>query len=149
MAKFQRMTEQRRLILHVLRSTTSHPTADWVYERVREGLPNVSLGTIYRNLRALVDMGEALELNYGSGHDRFDGNPIPHYHFRCEVCSRVYDIQLPYNQQLDTEANRLFPGMVRGHRLEFFGTCPECQIAAGESPPSDPKSEMPGPTAYR
>ncbi len=145
MSKFQRMTEQRRLILQVLRSTTSHPTADWVYERVRERLPNVSLGTIYRNLRALVVMGEALELNYGSGHDRFDGNPKPHYHFRCDACGKVYDIPLPYDVQLDAAASKLFSGTVRGHRLEFYGTCSECEAAGIEprlpeqyTPPPEP-----------
>ena len=62
MSGFQRMTEQRRLILEALRSTTCHPTADWIYERVREKLPHISLGTIYRNLRTLVQMGEIMQL---------------------------------------------------------------------------------------
>lgn len=124
---FQRMTEQRRLILEVLRSTTSHPTADWVYERVRAKLPNVSLGTIYRNLRSLVEMGEVLELDFGSGQDRFDGNPAPHYHFRCQGCGRVFDLPLANQPHLDVEAATLFPGRVMGHRLEFFGLCPNCQ----------------------
>lgn len=131
MIGFQRMTEQRRLILQVLRSTTSHPTADWVYEHVRAKLPRVSLGTIYRNLRALVEIGEALELDFGSGQDRFDGNPEPHYHFRCQKCGRVFDLPLPQKPGLEAEAAKLFPGKILGHRLEFFGYCPDCQ---GELP---------------
>jgi Fe2+ or Zn2+ uptake regulation protein len=121
------MTEQRRTILEVLRSTTSHPTADWVYEQVRVKLPNVSLGTIYRNLRALVEMNEALELDFGSGQDRFDGNPQPHYHFRCLDCGRVLDVPMPNHPELEREAAKLFPGKITGHRLEFFGLCPDCQ----------------------
>lgn len=128
MGSFQRMTEQRRLILEVLRGTTCHPTADWIYERVRESLPNVSLGTIYRNLRSLVKMGEILQLNYGSGQDRYDGNPEAHYHFRCERCGCVSDVQMPYKIELDqrvTEGHAV--DKVLGHRLEFFGLCAECR----------------------
>lgn len=126
MGGFQRMTEQRLLILEALRSTTSHPTADWVYERVRESLPHVSLGTIYRNLRSLVRMGEVLQLSYGSGQDRFDGNPTRHYHFRCSQCGRVSDIKLPYKSELDALAARTCSGVITSHRLEFVGVCTEC-----------------------
>lgn len=128
MGGFQRMTEQRRLILEVLRSTTSHPTADWIYERVREQLPNVSLGTIYRNLRSLANMDEVLQLSYGSGQDRYDGNPKAHYHFRCSQCGCVSDVQLPYEHELDRRATHACSGRVTGHRLEFVGVCSSCSI---------------------
>lgn len=124
---FQRMTEQRRLILEVLRSTDCHPTADWVYEHVRAKLPTISLGTIYRNLRALAAMGMALELDFGSGQDRFDGNPEPHYHFRCQDCGRLFDLPLALRPNLDAEAAKRFPGRILGHRLEFYGQCADCQ----------------------
>ena len=75
---FIRMTKQRKLILDVLRSTKSHPTADWIYEKVRQEIPNISLGTIYRNLNILRDMGEIMELDYGSKYSRFDGNAENH-----------------------------------------------------------------------
>ncbi len=129
---FQRMTEQRRLILEVLQSTDCHPTADWVYEHVRAKLPTISLGTIYRNLRALAAMGMALELNFGSGQDRFDGNPEPHYHFRCQDCGRVFDLLMPENSDLETEAARVFSGQIWGHRLEFYGRCADCQHAVSD-----------------
>ncbi len=133
MSGFQRMTEQRRLILKVLQSTDCHPTADWVYEQVRKELPNVSLGTIYRNLRALVEMDMALELCFGSGQDRFDGNRQPHYHFRCRHCGRVFDLPIPRKPELDLEAAEYFPGKIRGHRLEFFGHCQECEEELAKS----------------
>ena len=56
--------KQREVILSVLRGTDTHPTADWVYQEVRKELPNISLGTIYRNLRILVESGQALELSF-------------------------------------------------------------------------------------
>ena len=78
---FVRKTKQRGAILRVLRNTDTHPTADWVYQEVRKEMPHVSLGTIYRNLKTLVEMGEVQELCYGSSYTRFDGNPHRHYHF--------------------------------------------------------------------
>ncbi|NLY53145.1 MAG: transcriptional repressor [Firmicutes bacterium] len=121
------MTEQRRLILEALRSTTCHPTADWIYERVREKLPHISLGTIYRNLRTLVQMGEIMQLDYGSGQDRFDGNPEPHYHFRCCQCGAVSDVEIPYAHEFDVKAAPHCSGTITGHRLEFVGECNQCK----------------------
>ena len=72
---FIRKTKQRELILKTLRSTDTHPTADWIYEQVKKEMPNISLGTVYRNLGILKESGEILELNYGSKYSRYDGNP--------------------------------------------------------------------------
>jgi Fur family peroxide stress response transcriptional regulator len=123
---FIRRTKQRELILEVLKGTTCHPTADWVYEKVREELPSISLGTVYRNLRSLVEAGEVLELTFGSSFSRFDGNPENHYHFACEECGQVSDIDFPLQEELEKrveESNRL---KVHTHRLEFYGICQEC-----------------------
>lgn len=123
---FVRMTNQRRVILGVLRGTTCHPTADWIYERVREQLPNVSLGTVYSNLRRLTEMGEIMELNFGSSYSRFDGNPCNHYHFTCDTCDTVSDLPIPLQEQIEGEVAKA-GFKVTHHRLEFYGTCPECQ----------------------
>ncbi|NLM69292.1 MAG: transcriptional repressor [Firmicutes bacterium] len=123
---FIRKTKQREVILSVLRSTKCHPTADWIYQEVRKELPNVSLGTIYRNLKALTEMGEILELSYGSTYSRFDGNPDNHYHFVCEECGKVYDVDIPVNNEIDTQLEDKYGVKVNLHRLEFYGTCREC-----------------------
>jgi len=128
---FQRMTRQRRLILEVLRNTTSHPTADWVYEQVRRYIPNISLGTVYRNLKLLTEMGEIQELNYGSTHSRFDANIQPHYHFTCKVCGRCFDVDMEVRAQLEREAAARTGFKVDYHRLEFYGTCEECLRKTG------------------
>lgn len=122
-----RMTKQRRQILNVLRSTDTHPTADWIYEQVKRKIPNISLGTVYRNLNLLADMGEILILDYGSTYSRFDGNPESHYHFKCENCERVFDIKIPMNNQLNQEISKKTPYIVTSHRTEFYGICPDCQ----------------------
>jgi len=123
---FVRKTKQRGAILRVLRNTDTHPTADWVYQEVRKEMPHVSLGTIYRNLKTLVEMGEVQELCYGSSYTRFDGNPHRHYHFVCNECGKIEDLELDCIDELNKVVAREVSGRVYDHRLEFYGTCAEC-----------------------
>ncbi|MFW6035110.1 MAG: Fur family transcriptional regulator [Halothermotrichaceae bacterium] len=125
--KKYRMTKQRKLILETLQSTDTHPTADWVYEKVKKEIPNISLGTVYRNLNLLADMGKIMVLNYGSSYSRFDGNPDNHYHFTCEKCEKVFDIDIPLDEELDKQVTEKTPYYVTKHRTEFYGLCPDCQ----------------------
>lgn len=127
MAKNTRMTKQRKAILRVLKNTESHPTADWIYEQVKKEIPNISLGTVYRNLNVLEEMGEIMVLDYGSSYSRYDGNPENHYHFKCENCGQVFDIEHSVIEDLNKRVNENTPFKVNTHRLEFYGLCPECQ----------------------
>ncbi len=122
-----RMTKQRQAILDVLKSTTSHPTADWIYEEVRKIIPNVSLGTIYRNLSILKEMGEIMELDFGSTYSRFDGNPVNHYHFCCTKCNQVIDLDIDIFDTIDQDVSQATGHIVNRHRLEFYGICKDCQ----------------------
>ncbi len=88
----RRNTYQRRIILDILKSTDIHPTADWIYEMARKEIPNISLGTVYRNLKILKEEGLIIELNDGK-QSRFDGRVDNHYHFKCEKCGHIYDIE--------------------------------------------------------
>lgn len=126
MQKAQRMTRQKRVIMEVLRSTRSHPTADWIYEQAKKQIPDLSLGTVYRNLNLLKEMGEILELNYGSTYSRFDGYPHHHYHFQCLDCGKIYDLELPDKFPAGQEERILDGHLVHSHRLEFYGRCSEC-----------------------
>lgn len=130
---FIRRTKQREVILRVLRGTRCHPTADWVYQEVRKELPNISLGTVYRNLKILTESGEALELSYGSSYSRFDGTASNHYHFVCERCGRVDDVPLPVDEEKDRQVEQLMGVKVRRHRLEFYGLCAGCRAEADGS----------------
>jgi Fur family transcriptional regulator, peroxide stress response regulator len=127
MEKATRMTKQKKIILDVLRSTKSHPTADWIYEQARKELPDISLGTVYRNLNLLRDMGEIMELNYGSTFSRFDGNPHNHYHFACKGCERVFDIEIPLANEMERNVEVISGFEVDFHRIEFYGSCDECK----------------------
>ncbi|MBI2874219.1 MAG: transcriptional repressor [Firmicutes bacterium] len=124
-----RNTRQRNAILRVLQSTKSHPTADWVYQQVRQEIPKISLGTVYRNLRLLSEKEQILELNYGSTFSRFDGNPNNHYHFVCRICGAVYDVELPLVRELDVKVSGDTGFKVENHRLEFYGICNPCLAA--------------------
>lgn len=84
-------SRQREAILSVLRSTDTHPTASWVYNKVKEQIPNISLGTVYRNLAELQKNGEIISLSVGDGHEHFDGDNSAHIHLHCRICGKIYD----------------------------------------------------------
>lgn len=121
-----RFTPQRQAILEFLLETMSHPTADEIYHHVKAKFPGVSLGTIYNTLNMLKEHGHLLELSYGDMSSRFDGNPQNHYHVVCLKCGRVNDVHRPLID-LDQEIMEKSGFKITGHRMEFYGTCPECR----------------------
>jgi len=123
-----RSTPARHLILECVRSTELHPTAEWVFRKVRRRMPRVSLGTVYRNLRLLVQAGLVVE-RAGPGGSRFDGNLSEHHHFTCVRCRRVFDLMEPVDQSLDRYVASGTGFEVLGHRIEFFGRCPHCSAS--------------------
>ncbi len=123
-------SRQRDAILNCLIERHDHPTADAVYASVREIYPNVSLGTVYRNLNLLADLGEIRRLNCGSGPERFDGDTHPHYHFICRECGQIQDLPMETFKQLDTRAQQHCGGRIDSHITYFYGTCQDCLSAA-------------------
>lgn len=121
-----RMTRQRKVILEELRKFTHHPSADEIYEVVRKRLPRISLGTVYRNLEVLSELGEIRKLEFGGTIKRFDGDPEEHYHIRCNLCDRVDNVPMPHLEDIEARINLQTDYRIIGHRLEFFGLCPEC-----------------------
>jgi Fur family ferric uptake transcriptional regulator/Fur family peroxide stress response transcriptional regulator len=130
MEKNRRMTRQKRVILELLRSSDSHPTAEWIYEKARERIPEISLGTVYRNLNLLKELGEIMELSFGV-YKCYDGTAVNHYHYRCRVCHRVYDVDMPLLDQLSGLTETSDGHHIETHRLEFSGVCKACLEAAG------------------
>lgn len=124
--KQKRMTKQKALIWDILSKTKSHPTADWVYAEARKEMPNISLGTVYRNLQLLVADGMAKELNYGKGFSRFDANTGQHYHFVCQHCGRIEDITPSLKEDMITTMQTHVHGKIQRYRLEFYGICEQC-----------------------
>ncbi len=122
-----RNSKQRNEILIVLKSTNRHPTADWIYEQARKIIPNISLGTVYRNLKLLKEEGVILELDFAGTVGRFDGNTKDHQHFRCEQCGQVFDVDEPLHKRIDKRVAKQIGGQVFNHLLEFRGVCKDCQ----------------------
>jgi len=129
----RRNTRQRRVILEELQKLETHPSAATLYEIVRKRLPNVSLGTVYRNLELLTAAGMIQKLNTGGTEARFDWNPKQHYHVYCVQCGRVDDVhEAPGGSSLDIEVEEIQGFDILGHQLQFTGICPDCR-ASGRS----------------
>ena len=115
------------MILEELRKVKSHPSATALYEIVRKRLPNISLGTVYRNLEMLADTGVIRKLNTGQSEARFDDITDHHYHICCIECGRVDDlIDAPIDAKgMGVDEIQGFD--ILGHQLQFIGICPDCK----------------------
>lgn len=127
MSTVLKYSRQREAIRNFLCSRKDHPTAEVVYESLKKDFPHLSLGTVYRNLSLLVELGEAIKFPGLDGYDHFDGNPMPHYHFICNDCNAVIDLELPNMEELNSAAGKSFDGIITGHSAYFYGKCKNCQ----------------------
>lgn len=122
-----RYSRQREAIKNFLMTRRDHPTADVVYQSVRNEFPNISLGTVYRNLTLLAQLGEISRLRFDDGVDHFDYDTSPHCHFICRECGSVLDMEtdiLPGSAELE---GRYYDGnLIAGHVTWFYGSCVQC-----------------------
>lgn len=119
-------SRQRESIKNYLHNREDHPTADMVYSSIREQFPNISLGTVYRNLSLLVELGEIQKITT-EGADRFDARVAPHSHFVCRQCGSVLDVMIPLDNPAE-EVNRCWDqGEIEECRMDFFGICNHCK----------------------
>lgn len=119
-------SRQRDMIKEFLMGRKDHPTADVVYSNVRQENPNISMGTVYRNLTLLSDIGEIQRLRLGDGVDHFDADVSEHYHFVCQHCGSVIDLDMKNIDFIQKEAQENFDGMIAGHMTYFYGSCGNC-----------------------
>ena len=127
---------KRDAILSYLRSTDVHPSADMVYARLKPEIPDLSLGTVYRNLSMFRQQGVIASVGAVNGVERFDGNTMPHVHFICTDCSAVIDMpQMQVAEQMSRLAENQLGGRVAGCSLTFTGQCSECMknVKGGET----------------
>lgn len=124
-------SRQRDRIYQFLKRTETHPTAEAIFQAVRDTMPSISLGTVYRNLIILSKQGKIKELDFGEGLKRYDAMVKDHYHFYCESCGKVSDIMAsPFNDLNDRIQDR-FDGKIHSHKLDFSGVCAECTRSVG------------------
>ncbi len=123
MIKYSR---QRESIVNFLASRTDHPTAETIYLNIKKEFPNISLGTVYRNLSLLEEIGEIIKISTGIGPDHYDFNTKPHYHFICRNCGQVMDIDLYFADDLVTHVQESTDLTIESCSVSFTGLCPDC-----------------------
>lgn len=122
-----RNTQQRRLVLDMMKENYTHPTADEIYTQIRRRAPKVSRGTVYRNLNLLSEQGSIQRLTIPDGPDHYDCNTSSHYHFLCRGCSKVFDAPIPYDETLNQTPESMAGFNTESHWLILVGLCPDCQ----------------------
>ena len=124
--KALKFSRQRESIRECLKNRNDHPTADAVYVTISKDYPKISLGTVYRNLNLLADMGEIQRFSSGDGSEHFDYNIDPHYHFVCKACGAIIDMPLDLVCDTSDLLTAPFPGRVDSHTVFFYGECEDC-----------------------
>ena len=115
------------MILEELKKAVSHPTADEVFLMVRQRLPRISLGTVYRNLELLSENGMIQKLDWSGRQKRYDGNFENHYHIRCLNCGRVEDVLIKPLPVVEETFRPVTDYKIMGYRLEVLGLCANCK----------------------
>lgn len=117
----------RDRILELVKSTEAHPTASWVYDKLRGEFPSVAQGTVYRNLNILVSENFIKSIQFDDSTDHFDANTGKHYHFICEKCGAIRDLQIPFDPSLEHLVEEHTEYKINNHRLDFYGLCEKCK----------------------
>ena len=127
MERATRYSKKREAILTAIRGTRCHPSAEWVYQSLKPEHPDLSLGTVYRNLIFFQQWGEIQSVGVVKGQERFDGETRPHSHFICNSCGAVSDLEgIQVDTGLDQTVSRQYGFAVERHELTFYGRCPKC-----------------------
>lgn len=128
MERTTRYSKKREAILDVIRATKLHPSADWVYQQLKPTHPDLSLGTVYRNLSFFKEQGMVYCVGVVNGQERFDAVTDPHTHFICDHCGAVIDLpEIPVDSALDRQIGQQYGFSVSYHALVFHGKCKSCK----------------------
>ncbi|QSX06748.1 transcriptional repressor [Sedimentibacter sp. zth1] len=122
----KRNTIQGQLVLDAVKQLANHPTAEDVYNYVVQLHPNISKGTVYRNLNSLSEDGLLLKISVPDAADRFDQTTHMHYHIKCMNCGKFEDVELEYMSGIDDKVSKATKYNILGHDIVFKGVCSEC-----------------------
>lgn len=121
----RKFSRKREAIIDALRSTKTHPTAEWIYSRLKPHYPDLSLATVYRNLSLFIGEGSVISVGNVNGQERYDANVTPHPHFICDSCGEVIDMEESFDYSLPK--NISFPeGNIDYCEIVFHGKCNKC-----------------------
>jgi Fe2+ or Zn2+ uptake regulation protein len=136
-----KITPQRQSIFRVLHESTVHPTAEAVYDAVREEMPSISLRTVYQTLNDLAAMGEIQAIELGTGSARFDPHIGPHHHLVCEACGKVQDLEAEF-PGVTVPADNDFGFTVTATEIVFRGRCRDCAATAPDDDAGRPAARV-------
>jgi len=123
-------TFQRQVIYEAVVDSREHPTPELIYEQVRQRIPSISLGTIYKNVKTFLDSGVLKEVTLHHGSLRLESNMTPHHHLVCSSCKAIFDIEESAVEPVQLPTSELPEGFsIRQYRVEFVGLCQSCQSA--------------------
>ena len=126
MERAVRYSRKREAILSAIQGTSCHPSAEWVYQQLKPQHPDLSLGTVYRNLTFFQARGLIQSVGVVQGQERFDAVTNPHCHFICNCCGCVLDLPITLGDDLELAVSRQYGLMTERHELTFYGLCPSC-----------------------
>ena len=130
MERATRYSKKREAILNIIRSTNAHPSAEWIYQVLKPVQPDLSLGTVYRNLLFFQRQGTIQSVGVVHGQERFDATTTPHSHFVCTHCGAVIDLhKIPMDASLNCAVREQYGFEVQRHELTFYGKCQACMQA--------------------
>jgi Fur family peroxide stress response transcriptional regulator len=125
--KVKKHSKKRDAIFEAIKSTKSHPGAQWVYERLKPSIPDLSLGTVYRNISFFKEEGTLASLGVVKGEERFDSTTLPHPHAVCTCCGKVEDLPDEIQAEIMMTFHVEIPGFVIDKRhMVFYGLCKAC-----------------------
>ena len=124
----KKYSKKREAILNQIRSTTAHPSAEWVYNALKPKYPDLSLATVYRNIASFVKEGKIISVGVVDGQERYDGTTADHAHFICSHCGRILDVDVPSANYalIDQSVTCADPIQITRHELTFRGVCAKC-----------------------
>jgi len=123
----KRYSRQRAAVLKTVQESDNHPTAEMVYEAVREEIPNVSLGTVYRNLSFLTEERKIREIVFDDNVKRYEDFMEEHYHCICTRCGNIQDVPVQSDELIEALGKQISDFQISSHRLELYGVCEECR----------------------
>ena len=130
MERATRYSKKREAILAAIRSSDAHPSAEWIYQTLKPEHPDLSLGTVYRNLLFFQRQGAIQSVGVVHGQERFDAMTTPHSHFVCTACGAVIDLhKIPMDANLNRAVREQYGFEVQRHELTLYGKCHACMQA--------------------
>ncbi len=123
----QRNTVQRSVVLDAVLCLKNHPTAEQVYNEISKRHPSISRATVYRNLNNLAEDGEIGKIDVLTHACHFDHLISPHYHAKCNICHRLFDVEMDYISDLEHSVKSSDGFVFLGHTMVFSGICSQCQ----------------------